>query len=122
MVKLKPDWRRRATNTTVGIASAGARDGKPLFGDFRHATQRYDWCHKVNSFLVLTLPLYENPENIDLAAGLPQLQSRNVEVFDSDGAVITGTSFPLITLFAALTCGQDSGSTALSSGASFTDT
>lgn len=35
--------------------------------------------------------------------GPPRLQRRNVEVFDSDGAVIAGTSFPLVTLFAALT-------------------
>jgi hypothetical protein len=35
--------------------------------------------------------------------GPPRLQRRNVEVFDSDGAVIAGTSFPSITLFAALT-------------------
>jgi len=52
----------------------------------------------------------------------PRLPKRNVEVFDSEGAVIAGTSSSLITLFTALTPGQDSGSTALSSGTSFTDT
>ena len=102
--------------------SAGARDGKPLSAISATPLNAPLVPQRVNSFLVLTLPLCENPENIDLAAGLPQLQRRNVEVFDIDGAVITGTSFPLITLSAALTCGQDSGSTALSSGASFTDT
>jgi len=35
--------------------------------------------------------------------GPPRLQRRNVEVFDSEGAVTAGTSFPLITLFVALT-------------------
>ena len=59
---------------------------------------------------------------MDPVAGPPRLQRRNVEVFDSEGAVIAGTSFPLITLFVALTRGQDSGSTALSSGTNFTDT
>jgi len=52
----------------------------------------------------------------------PRLQRRNVEVFNSEGAVIAGTSSSLITLFAALTRDQDSGSTALSSGTNFTDT
>jgi hypothetical protein len=58
---------------------------------------------------------------MDTAGGSPLLQRRNVEVFNSDGAVIAGTSFP-IKLFAVLTRGQDSGSTALSSGTSFIDT
>ena len=35
------------------------------------------------------------------AAGPPRLQRRNVEVFDANGAVIAGTSFPSTTLFAA---------------------
>lgn len=35
--------------------------------------------------------------------GPPRLQRRNVEVFDSDGAVIAGTPFPSVTLFVALT-------------------
>jgi hypothetical protein len=35
--------------------------------------------------------------------GPPRLQRRNVEVFDSDGAVIAGSSFPSVTLIAALT-------------------
>jgi hypothetical protein len=73
-------------------------------------------------FLVLMLLLCEYPEQMDSAAGAPLLQRRNVEVFDSDRAVIAGTSFPLINLFAMLTRGQDSGSTALSSGTSFIDT
>ena len=72
-------------------------------------------------FLALTFLLYEYLENMD-PVDAPRLQRRNVEVFNSNGGVIAGISFPLVTLFAALTCGQDSGSTALSSGTSFTDT
>jgi hypothetical protein len=33
----------------------------------------------------------------------PELQSRNVEVFDAEGAVIAGTCFPSITFFVVLT-------------------
>ena len=74
-------------------------------------------------FLALTFLLYEYLENMDpIPVVVPRLQRRNVEVYNSDGGVIAGISFPLVTLFAALTCGQDSGSTALSSGTSFTDT
>ena len=32
----------------------------------------------------------------------PELQTRNAEVFDSEGAVIAGTCFPSITLFMVL--------------------
>ena len=70
-------------------------------------------------------PLCESPEkmNREPPPGPPRLQRRNLEVFDSNGVVIAGTSFPSINLFAVLThCDQDSGSTALSSGMSFTDT
>lgn len=56
------------------------------------------------------------------AAGPTRLQRRNVEVFDSDGAVIAGMSFPLITLLVVLTRRQDFGSMALSNGTNFTDT
>lgn len=55
----------------------------------------------------------------------PRLQRRNVEVFDSDGAVIAGKLHPfhrLLVCVVDIAVGQDSGSTAVSNGMSFTDT
>ena len=57
-------------------------------------------------FLVLTL-LCVISQKMDVdgprTAPSPRLQRRNVEVFDSDGAVIAGKPFPWISLFAVLT-------------------
>jgi hypothetical protein len=48
-------------------------------------------CPKPALYLIIALLRFARKK---MDPGPPRLQRRNVEVFDSDGAVIAGTSFP----------------------------